>query len=228
MKVLMVEDERWLAEAEARILKKNNYDVDLAFDGEDGLDCALTGVYDIILLDIMLPKMDGLSVLRSLREEGVSAPVILLTAKGELEDKVTGLDSGADDYLAKPFKSEELLARMRAVLRRRDTLLPEGVLHFGGIDYNPHTLVLSVGEIRYNLTQKEGRLLEYLMQNNGISLSADAIIEKVWGYDSDAEDNHVQVYISFLRKKLAALGTDVRIRTIRGVGYALVDGKGEG
>jgi DNA-binding response OmpR family regulator len=227
MKVLMVEDQRYLAEAVAQILKKHNYDVDLAFDGEDGLDDALSGVYDVILLDIMMPKMDGISVLRSLRDSGISTPVILLTAKGEVEDKIEGLDSGADDYLAKPFKTEELLARMRAVTRRRGELLPDGILSFGDLEYNPHTLVLARGTKNFNLTQKEGRLIEYLIQNKGKSLSPDAIIEKVWGYDSDAEDNHVQVYISFLRKKLASLEADVRIKTIRGVGYALVEGGDE-
>jgi DNA-binding response OmpR family regulator len=227
MKVLMVEDERYLAEAVAQILKKHNYDVDLAYDGEDGLDNALSGVYDVILLDIMMPKMDGITVLKEIRSAGIGTPVILLTAKGELEDKIEGLDSGADDYLAKPFKTEELLARMRAVTRRRGELLPEGILSFGDIEYNPHTLVLSRGAKHFNLTQKEGRLIEYLIQNKGTSLSPDAIIEKVWGYDSDAEDNHVQVYISFLRKKLASLDADIRIKTIRGVGYALVEGGNE-
>ena len=222
----MVEDERWLAEAEARILKKNHYDVDLSFDGEDGLDNALTGTYDVILLDIMLPKMDGLEVLRKLRAGGITTPVILLTAKGGIEDRVKGLDSGADDYLPKPFKSEELLARMRAVMRRKGELLPGGVLSLGDIEYNPNTLVLSCGSEKYDLTNKEGRLLEFLIQNVGMSLSPDVIIEKVWGYDSDAEDNHVQVYISFLRKKLKALGTRVHIKTIRGVGYAIIDAEG--
>ncbi|MDR1952942.1 MAG: response regulator transcription factor [Clostridiales Family XIII bacterium] len=222
MRVLLVEDERYLAEAVARILEKNNYDVDLSFDGEDGLDNALSGVYDIVLLDIMLPKMDGISLLKHLREKGIATPVILLTAKGETEDKVLGLDSGADDYLPKPFKTEELLARMRAVSRRRGELLPEGILEFGDIELNPIKLVLSKGDKSYNLTLKESRLLEYLISNKGASLSVDAIIEKVWGYDSEAEDNHVQVYISFLRKKLTGLGSNVRIKNIRNVGYVLI------
>jgi len=223
MKVLMVEDEKWLAEAEARILKKNNYDVDLSFNGEDGLDNALTGIYDVILLDIMLPGIDGIEVLKELRKAEITTPVILLTAKSDIEDRILGLDSGADDYLPKPFKSEELLARMRAVTRRRGELLQEGILRIGDIEYNPHTLVLSRGKKKYNLTNKEGSMLEYFIQNKGLSLSSDTIIEKVWGYDSEAEDNHVQVYVSFLRKKLNALGTEVRIKTIRGVGYAIVD-----
>jgi DNA-binding response OmpR family regulator len=222
MKVLLVEDERYLAEAVAQILKKNKYDVDLSFDGEYGLFNALSGVYDIILLDIMLPKLDGISLLKQLREEGISTPVILLTAKGDVEDRILGLDSGADDYLPKPFKTEELLARMRAVSRRKGELIPDGILAFGDIEFNPATLTLSKGEQSFSLTLKEGRLLEYLLTNKGTALSSEAIIEKIWGYDSDAEDNHVQVYISFLRKKIAALNSIVKIKTIRGVGYTLV------
>lgn len=224
MKVLLVEDEKYLAEAIAQVLKKKNYDIDLSFDGEDGYHNALSGIYDIILLDIMLPKMDGLELLQKIREEGISTPVILLTAKGEVEDRVVGLDKGADDYLPKPFKMEELLARMRAISRRRGELLPDGILSYGDIEFNPVTLLLSKGDKSFNLTLKESRLLEFLIVNKGHSLSSDAIIEKVWGYDSDAEDNHVHVYISFLRKKLANLDSSVRIKTIRNVGYALTDG----
>jgi DNA-binding response OmpR family regulator len=222
MKILMVEDEKYLAEAVAQILKKSNYDVDLAFDGEEGLDNALSGVYDIVLLDIMLPKMDGISLLRELRKQGFDTPVILLTAKGETEDKVKGLDSGADDYLPKPFKTEELLARIRAVSRRRGQLIPDNILRYGDIELNPTSLILSCKGNSFTLTPKEGHILEYLMINKGGVLSADAIIEKIWGYDSDAEDNHVQVYISFLRKKMASLGSAAGIRTIRNMGYTLV------
>jgi len=221
MKILMVEDERYLAEAVAQILKKNNYDVDLSFDGEEGLDNALSGVYDIILLDIMLPKMDGLSLLKELRDEGIDTPVILLTAKGETEDRVAGLDSGADDYLPKPFKTEELLARMRAVSRRRGKLIPGNILAYGDIELNPANLALSGAGGSFTLTPKESHVLEYLIMNQGNVLSAESIIEKVWGYDSDAEDNHVQVYMSFLRKKLSSLGSSVGIRAIRNVGYTL-------
>jgi DNA-binding response OmpR family regulator len=227
MKVLLVEDERYLAEAVARILKKNNFDTDLAFDGEEGLIAAVSGLYDVILLDIMLPRKDGIAVLRELRAAGVATPVIMLTALGEIEDRVRGLDSGADDYLPKPFKTEELMARMRAVLRRRGELLSDGVLSFGDIEYDPNTLVLSRGDRAFDLTKKEGNLLEYLMTNRGQTLSPDSIIEKVWGWDSEAEDNHVQVYISFLRKKLAGLDSNVRIKTIRNVGYSLVEGYGD-
>jgi DNA-binding response OmpR family regulator len=161
-------------------------------------------------------------VLKQLREEGVETPVILLTAKGETEDKVLGLDSGADDYLAKPFKTEELLARIRALGRRRGELHTDNIFTFGDVELDPNTLVLSRKSKSFNLTLKESRLLEYLITNKGVTLSTDAIIEKVWGYDSDAEDNHVQVYISFLRKKLTGLESNVKIKTIRNMGYVLV------
>jgi DNA-binding response OmpR family regulator len=225
MKVLLVEDERYLAEAVARILKKNNYDTDIALDGEEGRYAAISGVYDVILLDIMLPRKDGITVMKELRAAGVQTPVIMLTALGEIEDRVKGLDSGADDYLPKPFKTEELMARMRAVLRRRGELLPDGVISLGDIEYNPHTFTLSRGERSFGLTKKEGNLLEYLLTNKGQVLSPDSIIEKVWGWDSEAEDNHVQVYISFLRKKMQSLGSEVRIKTIRGAGYTLAEHK---
>jgi len=227
MKLLIVEDEKRLAEALAQILKKHNFDVDLSFDGEDGLDNALSGVYDIILLDIMLPKMDGIEVLTSLREEKVYTPVILLTALGEVEDRVRGLECGADDYLPKPFKTEELIARIKAVTRRRGNFLEGGLLAFGDIELNPFSLVVRCGEKSYALTQKESRLLEFLLNNTNIRLSSDAIIEKVWGYDSDAEDGNVQAYVSFLRKKLGGLGSGVRIDNLRGAGYLLVYEKPE-
>jgi DNA-binding response OmpR family regulator len=210
-----------LAEAVAQVLTKHNFDVDISLDGEDGLDNALSGTYDIILLDIMLPKMDGLAVLRELRGEDVYTPVILLTAKGETSDKVDGLDSGADDYLPKPFKTEELIARIKAVTRRRGEFRNEDVLTFGDLELNYLTLVLKKGSREYSLTQKEARLLEYLITNKDIMLSSDAIIEKVWSYDSDAMDSNVQVYISFLRKKFASLGSDVRIKNVRNLGYIL-------
>ncbi|MDR1496355.1 MAG: response regulator transcription factor [Clostridiales Family XIII bacterium] len=227
MKVLLVEDERYLAEAVARILKKNNFDTDLAFDGEEGLIAAESGLYDVVLLDIMLPRKDGMTALRELRDAGVTTPVIMLTALGEIDDRVKGLDGGADDYLPKPFKTEELMARMRAVLRRRGDLLTDGVLSFGDISYDPNTLVLTCEDRSFDLTKKEGNLLEYLMTNRGQTLSPDSIIEKVWGWDSEAEDNHVQVYISFLRKKLAGLDSHMRIKTIRNVGYSLVEGNAQ-
>ena len=221
MKVLIVEDEKYLADAVAQILRKNNYDVDISYDGEDGYYNALSGVYDIILLDIMLPKKDGISILKDIRKEEIKTPVILLTAKGDVSDRVFGLDSGADDYLPKPFKTEELIARIKAVTRRGGELREGGVLSFGDIELNPLTLVVRHGDKNYTLTQKESRLLEYLINNRDIRLSSDAIIEKVWGYDSDAEDGNVQVYISFLRKKLSGLGSKVQINNVRNLGYLL-------
>ena len=221
MKVLIVEDEKRLADAVAQNLKRENFDIDVSYDGEDGLLAALSGVYDVILLDIMMPKKDGLAVLGELRDEGVQTPVILLTALGEVEDRVRGLDAGADDYLPKPFKTEELVARIKAVTRRRGEFRQDGILTFGDISLNPLSLVLTCGDGSFTLTQKESRLLEYLIENKDIRLSSDAIIEKVWGYDSDAEDGNVQAYMSFLRKKLTTLGSAVRIGNVRGSGYML-------
>jgi len=221
----MVEDERPMAEAIEQVLKKNNYIVDLAYDGEYGLDCCLSGIYDVIILDIMLPKMDGITVLKELRQSGIETPVILLTAKGETEDKVKGLDSGADDYLPKPFQAEELMARLRALGRRKDKVSFEGILRFGDIEYNPNTLDLRRCDKTFRLTLKEGQLLELLLKQNGMILSASSIIEKVWGFESETEDSHVQVYMSFLRKKLIQLDSAVKVKTIRGAGYVLATGE---
>ncbi|MCX7922541.1 MAG: response regulator transcription factor [Clostridia bacterium] len=221
MRILVVEDEIHLAEALVQILRKNNYTVDAAHDGEAGLDNALTGIYDLILLDIMLPKMDGISILKNIRKEGISTPVILLTAKGEISDKVTGLDSGADDYLAKPFATEELLARIRAASRRKGEVLPDNALKFGDIELNTATLKLSTVSKEIKLILKESELLELLITRKNAVTSKELIIEKLWGFDSEAEHNNVEVYISFLRKKLAFLNSSVSINTVRGVGYVL-------
>ncbi|MGE5614457.1 MAG: response regulator transcription factor [Bacillota bacterium] len=221
MRLLMVEDEKYMAEAVAQVLKKNNYSVDLAYNGEDGLDCGLSGIYDIIILDIMLPKLDGISILKELRKNGIEAPVILLTARGETEEKVHGLDSGADDYLVKPFHTDELLARLRALGRRKTELINDGILKYGDIKLNPHTLQLECRGKEAGLTLKESQLLELLMKRNGMIASKENIIEKLWGYDTDAEDNRVEVHISLLRKKLAQLDSGVRIHTVRGAGYVL-------
>lgn len=221
MRILLVEDEKQLAEAVAQVLRNNNYTVDLAHDGERGLDSALSAIYDIVILDIMLPKMNGLDVLKALRRGKIDVPVILLSAKGETEDKVKGLDSGADDYLPKPFKIEELLARLRALGRRKGELMPEGVLSYGDIELNPNTLHVYCGKKTYKLTLKESQLLELLMNMKGMVISKGSIIEKLWGFDGEAEDNHVEVYISFLRKKLSALRSTNTIQTVRGLGYVL-------
>lgn len=221
MRILIVEDELPLAEALEQILKKNNYTVDIAHDGEIGLDNALSGIYDLIILDIMLPKMDGISILKALRKEGLSTHVILLTAKGEISDKVIGLDSGADDYLAKPFAIEELLARIRAVSRRKGEVLQDNSLKFGDLQLNMSSLKLTKDDKEIKLILKEAELLELLFTRKNLATSKELIIEKLWGFDSDAEYNHVEVYISFLRKKLAHLGSKVTINTVRGVGYIL-------
>lgn len=221
MRILIAEDEVHLAEAVSQILKKNNYSVDMVHDGRSGLDYAQSGIYDLLLLDIMMPEMDGITVLKKLRSEGIHTPVILLTAKGELSDKVTGLDYGADDYIAKPFATEELLARIRAALRRKGEVVPEDGLKFGDIELNTTQLKLSVQGKEIKLNLKENELLELLIARKQAITSKEQIIEKLWGFDSEVEYNNVEVYISFLRKKLTFLNSAVRINTIRGVGYVL-------
>ncbi len=224
MRILIVEDEVHLAEALGQILKKNNYAVDTVHDGESGLDNALSNIYDLILLDIMLPKMDGINILKHIREEGIIVPVILLTAKGEISDKVIGLDSGADDYLAKPFATEELLARIRAMSRRKGEILSDNALKYKDIELNTSTLKLSTSKKEVKLTLKESELLEFLILRKNIATSKELIIEKLWGFDSEVEHNHVEVYISFLRKKLVFLNSKAKISTVRGVGYILEGG----
>ncbi|QCX32912.1 response regulator transcription factor [Caloramator sp. E03] len=221
MRILIVEDEVHLAEALTQILRKHNYIVDAVNDGSKGLDNALSGIYDLIILDIMLPEMDGITVLKNIRKEGISTPVILLTAKGEISDKVKGLDSGADDYLAKPFATEELLARIRAALRRKGEVLPDNNLKFGDIELNTSALKLCKGDKEIKLILKECQLLELLILRKSSVTPKELVIEKLWGFDSDAEHNNVEVYISFLRKKLASLNSKVCINTVRGVGYIL-------
>lgn len=221
VRILMVEDEKYIAEAIAQVLKKNNYSVDLVYDGEDGLDFGLSDIYDIIILDIMLPKMNGIDILKELRRNAIETPVILLTARGETQDKVCGLDSGADDYLAKPFHTDELLARLRALGRRKTELINDGILKYGDIKLNPLTLMLVCENKEVKLTLKESQILEILIKRNSMIISKEIIIEKLWGYDTDAEDNRVEIHVSLLRKKLNNLESDVSINTIRGVGYVL-------
>lgn len=221
MKVLLIEDDEMLAEAVTQILGKNNYSVDVSHDGEYGLDCALSGIYDIILLDIMLPELNGIEVLRRMRQEGIATPVILLTAKGELGDKVHGLDCGADDYVAKPFETDELLARIRAVIRRKGNYHDEGKLKYGDLSFNPHTKEVEKAGRTVPLSTKESQLLELLIEYSPQSLSKERIIEKLWGYDADTTDGHVETHMSLLRKKLRGIGSACSIRGIRGVGYVL-------
>ena len=219
MKILMVEDERDLAEAVAEILRRNNFTVEHAFDGEYGLDCALSGIYDLIILDVMLPKMDGLQLLNELRSAGVKTTVLMLTARGETHDKVIGLDCGADDYLPKPFHTDELLARLRALSRRKGELLIDGIIEFGALRFNPYALTLLKDNEEINLTLKESQLLELLLKHKDSYVSKDMIIEKLWSYDADVQDSHVENQVSLLRRKLVLAGGELSIKSARGVGY---------
>ncbi|WP_214626892.1 response regulator transcription factor [Paenibacillus agaridevorans] len=221
MRILIAEDETHLAEALSQILKKQHYSVDVVHDGRSAYDYALSGIYDLLLLDIMMPEMDGMTVLRKLRGEGMPTPVILLTAKGEITDKVAGLDHGADDYIAKPFSTEELLARIRAALRRKGEVIPEDGISFGDIELSTAQLKVTVKGKELKLNLKECELLELLATRKQAVTSKEQIIEKLWGFDSEVEYNNVEVYISFLRKKLTFLHSEVKINTIRGVGYVL-------
>lgn len=224
MRILLVEDEIQMAEAVSAVLKKNNYAVDRVHDGEEGEYQALSGIYDAIVLDIMLPKKDGIEILKAIRSEGLTTPVILLTARTATQDKVTGLDAGADDYLPKPFEMEELLARIRALGRRHTSVIHENELKFGDISYSPQQMEIVVGEASYKLTKKEGHLLDSLIRSKGRIVSKEMMIDKVWGFDGNAIDNNVEVYISFLRKKLKSLNAQVKIKTVRGIGYKLEEG----
>ncbi len=225
MRILIVEDEKHLADALVEILTQNKYSVDAVYNGEDGLNYALSGIYDIILLDIMLPKINGLEVLKRLRQQAIKTPVMLLTAKGEVSDKVAGLDHGADDYLTKPFSTEELLARLRALSRRRGDLICDDALHFSDLTLNLSAYELSSQTKSIKLGLKEFRIIEFLISHGQQIVSKEELLEKIWGFDSDAEYNHVEVYISFLRKKLLHLHSKVSIQTQRGVGYYLEEAK---
>ena len=220
MKLLYAEDETAMSEAVTDILEYHHYTVDAVYDGRDALDYARAEHYDGIILDIMMPKMDGFTVLKTLREEGNTTPVLLLTAKAEVEDRIAGLDLGADDYLPKPFATGELLARVRAMLRRREEFTPD-VLTCGDLSLNTANGELRCGENSVLLPNLEFRLMELLMSNRGICLSTEDMLVKVWGYDTDADIGIVWVYLSYLRKKLASLGSAVQIRARRGVGYTL-------
>lgn len=221
MKILVVEDEVQLADALTEILKRNKYAVDTAYNGIDGCDSALTGVYDCIVLDVMLPGMNGLEILRNIRAEKLSTPVLLLTARSEVEDKINGLDCGADDYLTKPFVTGELLARIRALTRRKGEIFDENKLAFNGLVLNKSSSSVAYGDSDVKLSLKEYQIMELLIANPRQILPKERIIEKIWGYESDVEYNNIEVYISFLRKKLSAIGTETQIKTARGIGYSL-------
>ncbi|MEB3073242.1 response regulator transcription factor [Parvimonas sp. C2] len=226
MRILICEDEIDLADGLCAILKGNKYSVDVVYDGEEALTYLEAENYDAVVLDIMMPKVDGITVLKTIRENGNSIPVIMLTAKSELEDKVVGLDCGADDYLTKPFEVKELLARLRAITRRKENVT-DNVLTFGNITLNRTTFELSSEMGNYKLTNKEFQMLEMLMSTPSNIISADTFMDKIWGYDTDSDISVVWVYISYLRKKLVKLEADVEIKVTRNVGYSLeaINGK---
>lgn len=221
MKLLLIEDELQLSDALSQLLHKNKYSVDAVYDGEDGLNYALSGIYDLIILDIMLPKLNGVEVLKELRKNNISTPVLLLTAKWEITDRVTGLDSGADDYLVKPFDANELLARLRALSRRKTEIINDNALSFGDLTLNLSNYDLKTSSESIRLTLKEFDILKYFMERPNLIVTKDDLITKVWGFDSEAEYNNIEVYISFLRKKLTYLKSSSKISTLRGIGYKL-------
>ena len=220
MRVLVVEDETRLAATLKDMLEMDGYTVDVRHDGESGLDEALSGIYDVCVLDVMLPKLDGFTVLRRLREAKSGLPVLLLTARSEVTDRVQGLDSGADYYLTKPFEPKELLACLRALTRRQPELRETGVMEYGDLRLEKNGFVLRCGERNLRLSKKEYDLMELFMLNRDMVLTKENILLKIWGYES-GDENSVEVYISFLRRKLSHLRSGVRIRTIRMAGYCL-------
>ena len=221
MRILVIEDEVQLADAVSEILKRNKYFVDTVYDGADGLDYALTGVYDCILLDVMLPKMNGFEVLSNLRKEKISTAVIMLTAKSEVEDKITGLDGGADDYITKPFNTSELLARIRATTRRKGEFVDDNCISFGNLKLMKNSCSIAYGENDIKLSLKEFQIMEAFMNHPSQIISAERLMEKIWGFDSDSEINVVWTYISYLRKKLKLLQSGVTIKAVRNIGYTL-------
>lgn len=220
MRILIVEDEARLAEIIARVLRHERYAVDVAHDGESGLDKARTGIYDALILDRMLPERDGLDIVRALRDEGATTPILLLTARSDLPERVAGLDAGADDYLGKPFAFDELLARLRALLRRRDHP-PVDSVSIGAltVDFSGHSVRRAGRAI--DLTPKEFQLLATLVRHRGQVMTRDQLLNRVWGYDADPQGNVVDLYIHYLRRKLDRSPDEPLIRTVRGVGYTI-------
>ncbi|MDO4925018.1 MAG: response regulator transcription factor [Turicibacter sp.] len=221
MRILLVEDEVRLADAIGQIMKSQKYTIDIFNDGKTGLDYGLSGIYDLIILDVMLPKQNGFEILKELRHHKITTPVLFLTAKDEIADKVHGLDLGADDYLTKPFATEELLARVRALLRRQGDVITDDCLHFEETELNLSTHELWCQDKKVQLGLKEFNILSCLMHHGNQIVTKELLIEKVWGYDADVDYNNVEVYISFLRKKLQFVKSSVKIKTVRGIGYCL-------
>lgn len=225
MRILIVEDEKDLAMILSEILNMEGYYTDNAYDGESGLDNALSGIYDLIILDIMLPVMDGIQVLREIRKSSITIPVLMLTAKSEIEDKVLGLDNGADDYLTKPFNTKELLARVRALSRRKEKTLISDNIEFEDIILDKTTHEMIKDDQKIKLSKKEYDILELLILNYGKVVSKESLIMKIWGYDADIEYNSIEVYISFLRKKINVVNSRIHISTARGRGYTIKEKK---
>lgn len=222
MRILLAEDEKRMARALVELLKQEKYDVDHMEDGDSALVALESGIYDIAVLDVMMPEMNGFEVARRARKNGIKTPILMLTAKSQLDDKVEGLDSGADDYLTKPFQTKELLARIRA-LGRRSSSFQEDILNYGDLTIDKSTAMLNCDTTGQNvrLSEKELRILEYMFNNNGQIMTREQLAVKIWGFESETEYNNVEVYMSFTRKKLAFVGSKVEIKAVRGLGYEL-------
>ena len=221
MKVLIIEDEYSLADAIAETLKNDNFNVSIETNGEDGEDEALTENYDLIILDVMLPKKNGFDILRTLGQAKIKTPVIMLTAKSEIEDKLNGLEHGADDYITKPFAMRELMARIKAVLKRTNNIENTECLEYGDLVLDLKNAKLKCNDSEIQISGKELELLEQLLINKNQISSKESLIERIWGYDSDTEYNNVEVYITFIRRKLKLIDSEVTIKAVRGVGYKL-------
>lgn len=219
MKILVVEDEKMLAESIKNLLEAKGFTVETVYDGEDGTEYALLGIYDLLILDVMMPKMNGYQVAKEVRAKRCSTPILMLTAKSELEDRIEGLNAGADYYLTKPFNSRELLACINALLRRQGNQVDEMV--YGNTSLDLDTAMLTCGDKQMRLSAKEFDIIRYLFQMKDKNLSKETILARVWGYDSEATENHVEVYVGFLRKKLRSIGSNIRIESIRKLGYHL-------
>ena len=219
LKILVIEDEKLLADSVAELLRSKGFEVEAAYDGEAGAMYAELGVYDLLILDVMMPKLDGFAVARQVRAKRLGVPILMLTARSALEDRIAGLDAGADDYLTKPFDTRELLACVNALLRRQGAQVDE--LTFGNTALDLASATLVCGEESVHLSAREFDVMRLLLQAGARNLSKEAILARVWGYDSNAVENHVEVYIGFLRKKLSSIGSNIRIETVRRLGYHL-------
>lgn len=219
MKILIIEDEKLLADSIQELLSKKGFEVETVYDGEEGEEYAELGIYDLLILDIMMPKMNGYEVARKVRSKKCGTPILMLTAKSELEDRITGLNAGADYYLTKPFDTRELLACINALLRRQGNQVNELAYGNTALDLASGMLVCGANSIR--LSAKEFDIMRFLLQSGSRNLSKDVLLARVWGYDSDAVENHVEVYVGFLRKKLSSIGSNIRIEAVRRMGYHL-------